>query len=147
MTISFPLILDELLVGEPLLPTVPNRPYGSHEAYKSKVNKTYRLLLRAASLRQRPRTLLYAFYLGELLESFEVSKQQRSEAKQWVSSYYFSTSVRVFHVFETDISQIYRTTRITLTHIARLSKDEYASLCSEEVLPGGSNLSGGSCNP
>jgi hypothetical protein len=107
--------------------------------YKDKVDKTYRLLMRAASLRQRQRTLIYAFFLGELLGNSKISKQQKSEAKQWISSYYFSTSVQVFHIFETDVSQIYRTKRLTLTNIARLSKDEYAVFCTEEVLPGGSN--------
>ena len=139
MTIYFPLILNELLEREPLIPIVPDRPYGSNETYKDKVDKTYRLLMRTASLKQRQRTLIYAFFLGELLGSFEIGKRQKSEAKQWVSSYYFSTSVRVFHIFEADISQIYRTKQLTLTNIARFSRDEYAMFCTEEVLPGGLN--------
>ena len=139
MTIHFPLVFTELIEREPLIPIVPYRPYGSNDTYKDKVDKTYRLLMRAASLRQRQRTLIYAFYLGELLGSFDISKRQKSEAKQWVSSYYFSTSVRMFHIFEADILQIYRTKQLTLTNIARLSRDEYATFCTEEVLPGGSN--------
>ena len=147
MTFHYPLVLNELLESEPLVPTIPCRPYEDNKTYRDKVDKTYRLLLRATSLRQRQRTLLYAFYLGELMGSSEISKQQKLEAKRWISSYYFLTSVRVFHIFEANMTQIYRTKHITLTNITRLSKDEYASLCTEEVLPGGSNLSEGFCNP
>ena len=139
MASHFSLIINEFLQSEPLMPEVPFRPYARNEAFKDKVEKTYRLLLRAASLKQRQRTLIYAFYLGELIENFAASKQQRSLTKQWVSSYYFSTSVRTFHIFELDKSQIYRTTQLALKNIYRLNKEEYATLCPEDVLPGGSN--------
>ena len=80
---------------------------------------------------------MYAYYLGEIING--ASKAQKIEAKQMVSSYYFTISTRTHRLFEVDPYQKYRTKKTTLTSIFKLKRMEYHSLCPEEILAGGSN--------
>jgi hypothetical protein len=125
------LMLQEVMATIPASPTLPKRPYSPFDKYSDKVNRTYISLRRAASLRQRLRVLMYAYYLGELIAGDETTSTQKSKAKKVISSYYFAASVRTFHIFETDAAQIYRTTNTTLGIIVKLSHSEYVSLCPE----------------
>lgn len=133
------IIYADLLEVEPTFPSFPNPPYISSEQYTDKIRRIYSLLLRAASLQQRLRTLAFAYYLGELIYGPDTTKAQRMEVKQMVSTYYYHTAIRTYRIFELDKSQIYRTKQMTMYNVFKLRFAEYQMLCSEEVFPGGSN--------
>lgn len=133
------IIYGDLLEIDPAYPSFPHQPYSPNEKYTDKIQRTYNLLIRAASLRQRLRTLAYAFFLGELICGPNTTKIQRLEAKQLISAYYYSTTTRLYRIFELNKLQLYRTKQMTLYNVSKLLSAEYQMLCSEEVFPGGSN--------
>ena len=133
------IIFSELLEMDPTYPTFPHQPYNSDEGYTDKIQRTYNLLIRAASLRQRLRTLAYAFFLGELICGPNTTKIQRSGARQLISAYYYSTTTRLYRIFELDKLQLYQTKQMMLYNVSKLLSTEYQMLCPEEVFPGGSN--------
>lgn len=136
---KFTLLVNELLEEEPRTVNIQSLPYSQEEKYEHKVQMTYWKLLRSAKSRRRILTLIYAFYLGQLIDGDSVTKSQNIKARQLVSEYYFKASKRVFRLFEEDPAQIYRTKTITLSTLTQISHDDYISLVPLNVLPGGSN--------
>ena len=65
-------------------------PYTNEMDVYGKFSLTYRCLLRAQRLKQRKRSLTYAFYLGKLIETNEISTK---ETKKLISDHYYQTSI------------------------------------------------------
>lgn len=137
MPTAYEILLADLMEIEPLAPIIPTRPSLLRLKFKEKVQHIYSSLIRASQIRQRRNALMHAYYLGELINN--ATKANRMEAKQIVSSYYYTISTRTHRLFEGDPVQIYRTQLTTPSTISKLKKTQYYSLCPEEVLAGGSN--------
>ena len=103
-------------------------PYTNEMDAYGKFSLTYRCLLRAQRLKQRKRSLTYAFYLGKLIETNEISTK---EAKKLISDHYYQTSIRTYYIFETNSGLIESSQETTLTIICRLTSNEYRSLTLE----------------
>jgi hypothetical protein len=73
-------------------------------------------------------TLVYAYYLGELLET-NFNTAHRSYLNSHLSKYYSLASRRTYHLLEkSGIEQIYRTHTITLSLIHRMSRSDFLAL-------------------
>ena len=83
-------------------------------------------MIRSAKLHQRISTLTYAFYLGMLINTCDISKHL---IRQNVTPYYRRAAERTYFIFEDNLSQIYRTKFTTLFLIERLKTVEYQTLC------------------
>ena len=87
-----------------------------------------RLIKRAQRRRDRINALIFAFYLGELIE---VDEQIQKIAKKKLSQHYYTAVVRTFYIFEVCPEQIARTRTITLANIRRLTASEYRLVLPE----------------
>ena len=136
---TFLLVLDELLKREPAVPVVPPPPYRPTDKYINKVQTTYAKMIRALSVYQRQHALLYAYYLGQLINGENTTSSQRKKAESLVSKHYAKIAERTFRIFEVDPGQIFRTVALTTMDLYNLSLQDYLSFVPEEVFPGGSN--------
>src|SRR6185437_3442512 len=94
-------------------------PYTNEMDAYGKFLLTYHyLLLRAQRLKQRKKSLTYAFYLKKLIETNEISTK---EAKKLISDHYYQTSIRTYYIFETNPGLIESSQETTLTIIRRLT--------------------------
>ena len=74
----------------------------------------------------RKHQLVYAYYLGELLEQYP---EERRISKRKISQYYYNASIRTYNIFAgIGVDQIFRTSNTTLAKIARLSASDYQAL-------------------
>ena len=51
-------------------------PYNNNADKNTKLSITYRCLLRAKRLKQRKKILIYAYYLGKLIKTYEVTAKE-----------------------------------------------------------------------
>ena len=125
------LYLEELLETTPETVNVTPRPYDSLCTPESQVLITYRLLQRSARRKDRIMTLLYAYYLGEIIENTIHRPHQRYLNSQ-VSKYYSITSRRLYNLFEkSGVEQILRTKKITLIMVSKLKFTDYQFLIGQ----------------
>ena len=126
MSSPFDLISLDILEIEPqnVLTILP--PYLDSDSAEFKLKSTYRRMIRSAKLHQRISTLTYAFYLGMLINTCDISKHL---IRQNVTPYYRRAAERTYFIFEDNLSQIYRTKFTTLFLIERLKTVEYQTLC------------------
>ncbi|CAG8750941.1 9662_t:CDS:1 [Cetraspora pellucida] len=90
-----------------------------------KIKVIFRRLKRARKL-NRIHTLVYAFYLGEILENACVKKKYNNKGP---SRYYAEVSVRVYYLFQkAGVKRIYQTTKLTLAMISKLTAGEFQQL-------------------
>ena len=66
---DFNIILIDLLNTVPANPVVPPRPTDDSQDLQKRIMRTYRKLLRTRTI-MRKHQLVYAYYLGELLEQY-----------------------------------------------------------------------------
>ena len=75
----------------------------------------------------RIKSLVYAYYLGEILEN--VSQSRTSYRSMVTSEHYYQAAIRVYNIFEPyGLEQVYRTQNTTLTMVRRLTSSEYNHL-------------------
>ncbi|CAG8574462.1 13042_t:CDS:2 [Gigaspora margarita] len=87
----------------------------------------WRRLARAKRLKRRIESLVYSFYLGEILET--VAKRERVMCNKLLTRYFISVSIRTFYLFEKlGVKQIYRTSTMNLTMISKLWSKEFQNL-------------------
>src|ERR1043165_3284941 len=103
-------------------------PYNENANEIDKLTITYRYLLRAQRVKQRKKALVYAYYLGKIIEANNLPIRT---PKQIISEHYYQTSIRVYYIFELNPHQIEQTTSITLSLIRKLTSVEYRSLVIE----------------
>ncbi|CAG8539306.1 15222_t:CDS:1 [Dentiscutata heterogama] len=122
---DYNLILVDLLNTVPTNPVIPPRPADNYQDIQERIMKTYRRLLRTRTI-MRKHQLVYAYYLGELLEQYP---EERRISRRKISQYYYSVSIRTYNIFEgIGVDQIFRTNNTTLAKIARLSANDYQAL-------------------
>ncbi|CAG8802858.1 13408_t:CDS:1, partial [Cetraspora pellucida] len=95
---------------------------------QKKIKVIFRRLKRARKL-NRIHTLVYAFYLGEILENACGKKKYNDKG---LSRYYAEVSVRVYYLFQkAGVKRIYQTTKLTLTTISKLTAAEFQQLVDD----------------
>ena len=128
MPTNFDVIYEDLMEIDPHNAEIISPPDLSNFNDQMKINTLQRFLLRAVRLKHRKNTLIYAYYLGQLIESEPIVAKM---AKRCISLHYYLTSIRVYYLFETCPEQIDRTKFMTLNMVRRLKTDAYLSLTSE----------------
>ena len=122
---DFNIILIDLLNTVPANPVVPPRPTDDSQDLQERIMRTYRKLLRTRTI-MRKHQLVYAYYLGELLEQYP---EERRISKRKILQYYYNASIRTYNIFAgIGVDQIFRTSNTTLAKIARLSASDYQAL-------------------
>jgi len=125
MTTVVDLVLQELTETEPANVIVESPPYHRQDRTKKKVQQIYQALRSTARQRKseiiRIRTLVYAYYLGELLETKPKTPAQRTVLANLLTKYYEMASTRTYKIFSPyGIEAIYRTKFLTLSNIKKL---------------------------
>jgi hypothetical protein len=125
------------ILAENLLQTTPEdidvapTPYDFLQSSEIQLLNTYQKLQRASRRRNRILALIYAYYLGEILESMP-NRKQRAYLNSHITEYYSRVSIRTYAIFEkVGIDQIYRTRSTSLRLIHRLSHKDYVSLTQD----------------
>jgi hypothetical protein len=72
----YEIILQDLLREEIEDYTMQEVLYTSEMNYLTKIQVIYRCLLRAQRFKQRKSALVFAYFIGQLIETKELSKQQ-----------------------------------------------------------------------
>ena len=122
---TYLLIAQELAEDQPETITVTPALYNLTQTPEMQVLLTYQRLQRLAKRKDRLMTLVYAFYLGELLEN-NPNRPHRRYLNSQVSSYYSLASRRTYNLFEqAGVEQIYRTKSVTLRQIGKLPSTEF----------------------
>ena len=96
--------------------------------YMEKLSVTYSSLKRAVRLKQRIPSLVYAYFLGQLIESTESSKR---EIKRVVSEHYYIIAIRTYYLFEFNPQHIYNTKLMTIMNVRKLKQEEFKQLVIE----------------
>ena len=128
MSTNYNLILQEL--NEPLIDEreLPSLPYNDNTVEKVKIETLYRYLIRAVRLKQRISSLIYGYYLGQLVMTGTVN---RKAVRKIVSDHYYFASIRLYYIFENIPQQIYATKILTLAMVKKLKQEEFSQLVLE----------------
>lgn len=111
---AFNRMCEDLTLVEPVDAQITPPPYIDGLSDTKKVEYYFMLIKRAQRRRDRIGALMYAFYLGELIE---VEENFRKIA-----------ITRAYYIFEVNPDQIVRTQYMSLTNIRKLSAIEYQLL-------------------
>ncbi|CAG8796093.1 29912_t:CDS:1, partial [Gigaspora margarita] len=65
----------------------------------TRVTKTYTKLLSVGSSR-RKRQLIYAYYLGELLQEEPETSEELRVCRQKITAYYYKVAIRTYNIFK-----------------------------------------------
>ena len=128
MSFSYRTILQDLAEEVNLQQTMQDTPYTTNMTNQEKINMTYQCLLRAVRLKQRISTLIFAYFLGQLIEKKELSKRK---IKQIVTEHYYVIAIRTFYIFEFNPQQIYVTKIMNIGNIRKLIQHEFKQLVIE----------------
>jgi hypothetical protein len=134
MTTLVELVLQELEETEPANVNIEPPPYDRRDKTKIKVRKTYQALMDTARLRNnevnRIKSLVYAYYLGELLANKPKTPAQRTVLANLLTKHYEKAATRVYKIFSPyGIDAIYRTKHLLLSSIPRLRTSDLYFLC------------------
>ena len=97
MSHSYQIIVNDLMEAEENNQLFSETPYLTEMSYKEKLNVTYDCLKRAVRLKQRISSLVFSYFLGQLIENKESSKR---EIKQIVTEHYYIIAIRTYYLFE-----------------------------------------------
>ena len=127
---TYSIIAQELIEDYPEEVTVTPHPYDLTQPPELQMMLTYQKLQRSSRRKDRIATLVYAYYLGELLEN-NINRSQRRYFLSQTTPYFSRTAQRIYNLFErTGVEQIYRTKFITFAKISKLSAHAYNLLIS-----------------
>jgi hypothetical protein len=124
----YDLILQDLAIEVETRPILQEVPYTSTMEMCLKMKVTYECLLRSIKLKHRISTLVFAFFLGQLIEKRELSKRK---IRTIMSEHYYIIAVRTYYIFEVDPTQIYNTKVIILTLIRHLRQQDISNLADQ----------------
>jgi hypothetical protein len=104
-------------------------PYNLTESWEHSINVVFQLLQRERINRNRISTLVYAYYLGELLNLRTLPRfawLEYAQQNDISDEYHFYLGfTRIYKVFKDDVEQIYRTKHLSFWVIARMNKDNF----------------------
>lgn len=138
------IILQDLVEIEPVNVSIPTCPYRNNDTIIMKMRKIKEVMLRANRLKRRTLILYCYFLFGQLLESVDITRAQRMEARQRLTTYQYVVAIRVYRIFEQRRDQIFRTKCCSPKSFHRLSSNEVILLCAleENIFTGDENLEG-----
>ena len=100
-------------------------PYNISDSQELQISQTYYSIKHAIRTRKRIKSLVYAYYLGELLENLSNRSQQTMLLRR-ITKYHKLASRRIYYIFLTNgIEQIWKTKKITLNIVYKLSFTDY----------------------
>jgi hypothetical protein len=108
----YEIILQDLLRKETEDHTMQEVPYTSKMDYLTKIQVTYWCLLRAQRFKQRKSALVFAYFIGQFIETKELSKRQ---VWQVITEHFYVITVHTYYIFEVKPTQIYNTEQTTVT--------------------------------
>jgi len=121
-------IFQDLLEENNTQLNMQDTPYSGEMDYRTKIELTYECLIRALRLKQRISSLIFAYFLGQLIEKRETS---RRVIKQIISEHYYIIAIRTYYIFEVNPVQIYATKEMTINMIRKLKQKEFTQLTLE----------------
>ena len=122
-------ILSDLMEFEPLNVDVPIIPSNETLSIEQEFSHLYHHLQRSTRLRQRRRTLFYAFKIGQLIETVAI-RPQKSLFKSQMTTHFYQGCIRTYHIFlNSGVNQIFRTKLVTFVMIKKLKAQDFRSLC------------------
>jgi hypothetical protein len=124
----YDIILQDLFIEEEIQQELPEIPYTYEMNTESKIKVTYRCLLRAQRLKQRTSALVFAYFLGQLIEEKELVKKQ---IRKIMSEHYYIMSIRTYYIFEVNPRQIFATRNTTVNLIMQLRQQDMNRLTVE----------------
>src|SRR5436309_8760804 len=80
-------------------------------------SQLYRALQSNARMKNRIQSLYLAYQMGYFLEEKVLSRIQRALYRSYLTTHYYLGSIRIYYIFQNDISQIFRTKSITIQSI------------------------------
>jgi hypothetical protein len=120
--------MDLIMTGAHTIQLIES-PYSPTEEWLVAMNKAYNATRRASQRKKRLNALIYAFYMGKLIESSVTPREKWMEFVQQKSisneTFIYNGVTRVYKLFVTNTDQIYRTQHMTLRKIAKLNKRQY----------------------
>src|SRR5271154_3498286 len=120
MSTAFQLISQDLCEENNLQQTLQDPPYLDELDFGEKIKITYDCLLRAIRLKQRISSLIFAYFLGQLIERKELSK---CIMKQIITEHYYIIAVKTYYIFEINPQQIYATKFMSTSLIRKLHQE------------------------
>jgi hypothetical protein len=109
-----------------------DRPYNLSDTWEVSAHHVYYQLQVAMRTRNRIMTLVYCYYLGELVQFSVTPKAKWKEFvkdHQIPNNYYLYRGItRIYQIFEKDPSQMYRTLTLTYNIISRMKVSVFNEL-------------------
>lgn len=126
---KMPLYKQDLLNIKESAPIQQLSPYNPADPWDQSVDTVFQLLRPEMLRRNRIMTMVYAYYLGELLSLKTLPRVAWLEYvhRHGISDeyHYFLGATRTYNVFKGDHEQIYRTSHLSFWVLARMSKDNF----------------------
>ena len=99
MSDRYQTVYANMLQTEPqFVPTIPC-PTDSSIPLLTRVTKTYTKLLSVGS-RRRKRQLVYAYYLGELLQEEPETPEKLRACRRKITAYYYKAAIKAYNIFK-----------------------------------------------
>ncbi|CAG8657147.1 12067_t:CDS:2 [Gigaspora margarita] len=128
MSDRYQTVLADIFQTEPQVVTTILYPTDTSMPLITRVTKTYTKLLSVGSSR-RKRQLVYAYYLGELLQEGPETPEELRACRKKLTTYYYKVAIRTYNIFkDLRVNQLQRTTKTTLRIIKELPEMEYQAL-------------------
>ena len=128
---AYTILVQDLSEDTPENVDVTPAPYDILQTTEVQISLTYQKLQRASRRKDRIMVLVYAYYLGELLENIP-NRKQRAYLNSQVTEYYSKGARRTYSIFERmGVTQIYRTRSTKLSHIVQLSHAQFIALTQD----------------
>jgi len=120
---------QDLLNIEENIPIQHLNPYRITDPWNQSIDIVFQSLRQEIIQRNRIKTLMYTYYLGELLSFKTLPRMawlEYVENNDITDEYrYFLGATRTYKVFQDDPDQIYRTNHLSFYVMARMSKNNF----------------------
>jgi hypothetical protein len=122
---------DVLAVGSYTIQQIPC-PYNFVNNWEISMQHIYSKFKDKIKHRQRIMTMVYAFYLGELINLSITPREKWLEFVQLRQirgeKHYYKGIIRVYDLFKSNVEQIYRTTYLSYRKLLNMKAYEYREL-------------------
>jgi len=126
--------LADLMETQPPTPSISLDPYDNSQSMTENIEMFFRLIRISLQMNNRIGTLVYAYYLGYLLEVRASTPKDRKKYRKVLTRHYTYASIRTYNLFSIQgIQQIYRTQRIEFWSLRLISLPEYRQLLTDAL--------------
>lgn len=126
---SYQIISEDLQELTPIIIKLPPPFTNNAITLKDQVKELFKQMKRAFARNNREEALLNAFYIGQISEVLADTPTERAICRSVLTPYYQKVITKVYYIFELlGPSQIFRTKKMTLTHVYKLKTKEYRKL-------------------